>query len=232
MRYDGSRFVTLTTHDGLADNFVTSLWQDPASGALWASPRSGRPLGAASPQGQSFPARAGYASAAARTPGRLGTPNARHCPPRRLPAPLPPGAARRRGAHLPARRPRRPRLARHRRPGPVAARRPLPKSCGPRPTGPLGNELARIDPAPASHPGRRLLGSHCRWGVRLLPALGQPAQLVAGLPAKPGLGRNGAGLCARLGPMGGHGGRWRVPAAPPKLPPKPGAGHAQHFHYC
>ena len=36
VRYDGSRFVTLTTRDGLADNFVTGLWQDPASGALWA----------------------------------------------------------------------------------------------------------------------------------------------------------------------------------------------------
>jgi signal transduction histidine kinase/HPt (histidine-containing phosphotransfer) domain-containing protein len=36
VRYDGSHFVTLTTRDGLADNFVTSLWQDPASGALWA----------------------------------------------------------------------------------------------------------------------------------------------------------------------------------------------------
>lgn len=36
VRYDGSRFTTLTTRDGLADNFVTGLWQDPASGALWA----------------------------------------------------------------------------------------------------------------------------------------------------------------------------------------------------
>nr|WP_236018598.1 ATP-binding protein [Hymenobacter sp. BT559] len=35
VRYDGSRFVTFTTHDGLADNFVTGLWQDHASGALW-----------------------------------------------------------------------------------------------------------------------------------------------------------------------------------------------------
>ncbi|QKG53635.1 two-component regulator propeller domain-containing protein [Hymenobacter sp. BRD67] len=35
VRYDGSRFVTLTTRDGLAENFVTGLWEDPASGALW-----------------------------------------------------------------------------------------------------------------------------------------------------------------------------------------------------
>ncbi|MDO7885213.1 hybrid sensor histidine kinase/response regulator [Hymenobacter cheonanensis] len=41
VRYDGSRFVTLTTRDGLADNFVTGLWQDPASGALWATHAQG-----------------------------------------------------------------------------------------------------------------------------------------------------------------------------------------------
>ncbi len=35
VRYDGSRFVTFTTRDGLAENFVTGLWQDPATGALW-----------------------------------------------------------------------------------------------------------------------------------------------------------------------------------------------------
>jgi len=35
VRYDGSRFVTFTTHEGLAANFVTGLWQDPASGQLW-----------------------------------------------------------------------------------------------------------------------------------------------------------------------------------------------------
>jgi signal transduction histidine kinase/DNA-binding NarL/FixJ family response regulator len=37
VRYDGSHFVTFTTRDGLADNFVTGLWQDPRSGALWVS---------------------------------------------------------------------------------------------------------------------------------------------------------------------------------------------------
>lgn len=35
VRYDGSRFVTFTTHEGLAENFVTGLWQDPTSGQLW-----------------------------------------------------------------------------------------------------------------------------------------------------------------------------------------------------
>jgi signal transduction histidine kinase/CheY-like chemotaxis protein/ligand-binding sensor domain-containing protein/HPt (histidine-containing phosphotransfer) domain-containing protein len=41
VRYDGSHFVTLTTREGLADNFVTGLWQDPASGALWATHAQG-----------------------------------------------------------------------------------------------------------------------------------------------------------------------------------------------
>ncbi len=41
VRYDGSRFTTLTTRDGLADNFVTGLWQDPTSGALWVSHAQG-----------------------------------------------------------------------------------------------------------------------------------------------------------------------------------------------
>jgi signal transduction histidine kinase/HPt (histidine-containing phosphotransfer) domain-containing protein/ActR/RegA family two-component response regulator len=41
VRYDGSRFVTITTRDGLADNFVTGLWQDPSNGALWVSHAQG-----------------------------------------------------------------------------------------------------------------------------------------------------------------------------------------------
>jgi len=41
VRYDGNRFVTFTTRDGLADNFITGLWQDPASGALWATHAQG-----------------------------------------------------------------------------------------------------------------------------------------------------------------------------------------------
>ena len=35
VRYDGTRFVTFTTREGLAENFVTSLWQDAATGQLW-----------------------------------------------------------------------------------------------------------------------------------------------------------------------------------------------------
>lgn len=41
VRYDGTRFITLTTRDGLADNFITGLWQDPASGALWTTHAQG-----------------------------------------------------------------------------------------------------------------------------------------------------------------------------------------------
>ncbi|MDQ2769167.1 MAG: hypothetical protein M3Y54_01535, partial [Bacteroidota bacterium] len=35
VRYDGSRFVTFTQKDGLAEDFVVSLREDPATGALW-----------------------------------------------------------------------------------------------------------------------------------------------------------------------------------------------------
>jgi signal transduction histidine kinase/CheY-like chemotaxis protein/HPt (histidine-containing phosphotransfer) domain-containing protein len=35
VRYDGARFVTLTTQDGLAENFVTGLWEEPSTGRLW-----------------------------------------------------------------------------------------------------------------------------------------------------------------------------------------------------
>ncbi len=35
VRYDGSRFVALTQKDGLAEDFVVSLREDPATGALW-----------------------------------------------------------------------------------------------------------------------------------------------------------------------------------------------------
>jgi hypothetical protein len=52
VRYDGARFVTLTTQDGLAENFVTGLWEEPGTGRLWVAHcqggRSLRPtLGAA-----------------------------------------------------------------------------------------------------------------------------------------------------------------------------------------
>jgi len=35
VRYDGTRFQTLTTADGLAENFVTGLWEEPGTGRLW-----------------------------------------------------------------------------------------------------------------------------------------------------------------------------------------------------
>jgi signal transduction histidine kinase/CheY-like chemotaxis protein len=35
VRYDGSRFLTFTTHDGLAEDFVTGLWEEPSTGCLW-----------------------------------------------------------------------------------------------------------------------------------------------------------------------------------------------------
>ncbi|MCI1189948.1 ATP-binding protein [Hymenobacter sp. DH14] len=35
VRYDGSRFVTFTQQNGLAEDFVVSLREDPATGALW-----------------------------------------------------------------------------------------------------------------------------------------------------------------------------------------------------
>lgn len=72
VRYDGSRFVTLTTRDGLTEDFVTGLWQDPASGALWvAHAQGGRSIRLADNQPfHRVPAsrRGGPA------PGRLGTP--------------------------------------------------------------------------------------------------------------------------------------------------------------
>ena len=35
VRYDGTRFQTFTTHDGLAENFVTGMWENPVTGELW-----------------------------------------------------------------------------------------------------------------------------------------------------------------------------------------------------
>ena len=69
VRYDGNRFVTLTTRDGLAENFVTGLWQDPATGALWvAHNQGGRSVRLAA--GQAFrPAPAGQRGGP--TPGRV-----------------------------------------------------------------------------------------------------------------------------------------------------------------
>ena len=35
LRYDGSRIVTFTTKEGLAEDFVVSLYEEPATGRLW-----------------------------------------------------------------------------------------------------------------------------------------------------------------------------------------------------
>ena len=105
-------------------------------------------------------------------PGRPAGPRprpraARHGPPGALRPPLRPASAPRRRAHLPARRPRRQRLARHRRPGPVAARRPAPAAVphagrSPRRAAGVGNA------AGPQRPGR--LGHVC--GLGILPANG------------------------------------------------------------
>jgi len=42
VRYDGARFTTLTTQDGLAENFVTGLWEEPGTGRLWVAHYQGR----------------------------------------------------------------------------------------------------------------------------------------------------------------------------------------------
>ncbi|RYY21256.1 MAG: hypothetical protein EOO36_01270 [Cytophagaceae bacterium] len=48
VRYDGARFLTFTTRDGLAEDFVTGLWEEPGSGRLWvAHYQGGRSLRAA-----------------------------------------------------------------------------------------------------------------------------------------------------------------------------------------
>ena len=48
VRYDGTHFVTFTTHEGLADNFVTGLREEAATGQLWVAhyqgARSRRPV--------------------------------------------------------------------------------------------------------------------------------------------------------------------------------------------
>jgi signal transduction histidine kinase/CheY-like chemotaxis protein/HPt (histidine-containing phosphotransfer) domain-containing protein len=45
VRYDGARFVTLTTQDGLAEDFVTGLWEEPGTDRLWvAHSQGGRSL--------------------------------------------------------------------------------------------------------------------------------------------------------------------------------------------
>ena len=41
VRYDGARFQAFTTHDGLAENFVTGLWEEPGTGRLWVAHSEG-----------------------------------------------------------------------------------------------------------------------------------------------------------------------------------------------
>ena len=72
VRYDGSRFITLTTRDGLADNFVTGLWQDPASGALWVTHAQGGRSVRRAERGSFSPAPATLRGGP--PPGRLGAP--------------------------------------------------------------------------------------------------------------------------------------------------------------
>jgi hypothetical protein len=99
VRYDGSRFVRFGQKDGLAEDFVVSLREDPATGALWVGHYQG---------GISVKKTASGSFQRA----------TRDWP---LPAPLPPAPARCHRNKLPARRPGGQRLAGHRRPGPVAA---------------------------------------------------------------------------------------------------------------
>ncbi|HET9505593.1 MAG TPA: ATP-binding protein [Hymenobacter sp.] len=42
VRYDGTRFQTFTTQDGLAEDFVTGLWEEPGTGRLWVAHLEGR----------------------------------------------------------------------------------------------------------------------------------------------------------------------------------------------
>jgi signal transduction histidine kinase/CheY-like chemotaxis protein/ligand-binding sensor domain-containing protein len=72
VRYDGSHFITLTTREGLADNFVTGLWQDPGSSALWVThAQGGRSVRLAAHQAFR-PATTGQPGGP--PPGRLGAP--------------------------------------------------------------------------------------------------------------------------------------------------------------
>ncbi|QKG57624.1 response regulator [Hymenobacter sp. BRD128] len=176
VRYDGTRFVTLTTHDGLADNFVTGLWQDPASGALWASHAQGGRSVRLTPNQPFRPAPASQQNGP--PPGGRG-------------APAPDTA--RLGAYL-----RRYHLA---LPADVVPTCLLEDREGhawlgtagqglwlhadrylslwPKPGGPLGNELARIV-RPASQGGGCWMATAA--GVYEVPGPSQPAQLVPGLP--------------------------------------------------
>ena len=97
VRYDGTRFTTLTTRDGLAEKFVTGLWEEPGTGRLWVAHYQGgrslrpapgaafRPLAAGTrlPQGWQAPAAGPPAPDTTRLRAYL----------RRYPLHLPPDAA-------------------------------------------------------------------------------------------------------------------------------------------
>ncbi len=69
VRYDGQQFVTLTTRDGLAEDFVTGLWQDPATGALWVAHNQGGRSVRPAPDQPFRPAPAGLRGGPASQPG-------------------------------------------------------------------------------------------------------------------------------------------------------------------
>ena len=125
LRYDGSRFVSFTRKDGLAEDFVVSLREDPATGALWVGHYQGGISVRKTPGG---PFRA--STRAAVPPGLAlpadGPPPADTAAIGRYQRRYAPAPARRHHHQLPARRPRRQRLAGHRRAGPVAALGPAP----------------------------------------------------------------------------------------------------------
>ena len=175
--------LTLTTRNGLADNFVTGLWQDPASGALWvAHAQGGRSVRLV--EGEAFrPAPATLRGGPA--PGRQGAPAPDTARLGAYQRRYPPRPARRRSAHLPARRPRRQCLGWHRRPGPLAARRPLPQPVAPGQRAPAPGHRPNAGPA-GTCPGRRPVGRYSGWRAPVACAPGQAAQPVPGLPASLG----------------------------------------------
>jgi len=73
VRYDGTRFVTFTTRQGLAENFVTGLWQDPATGHLWVAHDQGSRSVRTAPTGAFRAARPGEQPAFRRP---IGSPSA------------------------------------------------------------------------------------------------------------------------------------------------------------
>lgn len=139
VRYDGRRFVTFTTRDGLAENFVTGLRADAATGSLWVQHYQG---------GRSVRTAGSPAFRPAPTPGsRPG-----------LPALLLAGPTPRDKPDLLARRPRGQYLARHRRPGSVLPPRPGERLAAPHGRYRPARQLLNGAAAPARHRGGRAAG--------------------------------------------------------------------------